>query len=123
MDNTFAGDEKLYRAVWPPSHARMYWKKDGSVSSAAFKDKRGLSVERGYHRDDTTVVETMKTFFSGIVIKVGVDDCHAVNALVLYLATERSRYHSEIHGSRDLVVLDSNQCKYLAEHCKVVGQL
>ena len=29
MDNTFSEDEKLYRAVWPPSHSQMYWKKNG----------------------------------------------------------------------------------------------
>lgn len=123
MDNNFAEEEKLYRAVWPPGHPMMFWKKDGSISSAAFKDRRGLSVERGYYRDDDIVVQSMKKFFSGIVIKVGVDDCHAVNALVVYLPSERSQYHSEIHGSQDLAVLNPDQCKYLAEHCTVVGPL
>ena len=33
MDSTFGGAERLYRAVYPPSHPGMYWKKDGRIKS------------------------------------------------------------------------------------------
>lgn len=46
MDNTFYADEKLYRAVYPPEAVAMFWRKDGSLSSAAFADPKGLSVPR-----------------------------------------------------------------------------
>lgn len=35
MDNTFPNCEKLYRAVFPESYMQMFWRKDGTVSSAA----------------------------------------------------------------------------------------
>ena len=34
-------DERLYRAVRPDS---LFWKVNGTLSSAAFKDKKGLSA-------------------------------------------------------------------------------
>ena len=56
MDNTFEPSEKLYRAVYPPEIADIFWKRDGSISSAAFADPHGLSVDRGDYRDDEVVV-------------------------------------------------------------------
>ena len=56
MDNTFPNCEKLYRAVFPESYMQMFWRKDGTVSSAAFTDKQGLSVERGDFREDENVI-------------------------------------------------------------------
>lgn len=47
MNDTFPDEEKLYRAVFPESYMQMFWKRDGTVSSAAFADREGLSVERG----------------------------------------------------------------------------
>lgn len=41
----------------------MFWKKDGTISSAAFSDREGLSVERGNFRDDKDVIEEMQKFF------------------------------------------------------------
>ena len=46
MDNTFPKSEKLYRAVYPPDKVAMFWRRDGSISSAAFADPNGLSVDR-----------------------------------------------------------------------------
>ena len=57
MDDRFSIDEKLYRAVFPPAIKDMFWRKDGTVSSAAFADPKGLSVDRGNHREDSEVVE------------------------------------------------------------------
>ncbi len=52
MVDEFNDDEKLYRAVYPPEIFDLFWKKDGTLTSAAFRDKRGLSVERGFYRED-----------------------------------------------------------------------
>ena len=32
MDSTFEGSERLYRAVYPPSHPGLFWKKDGKMT-------------------------------------------------------------------------------------------
>ena len=46
MAELFDMYERLYRAVYPPNIMPLFWKEDGQLSSAAFKDKKGLSVER-----------------------------------------------------------------------------
>ena len=66
MDEHFDRNEKLYRAVYPPEIMDMFWKRDGSVSSAAFADANGLSVDRGDHRNDADVVKDMSSRFSGV---------------------------------------------------------
>lgn len=119
MDNTFPDCEKLYRAVFPESYMKMFWKKDGTVSSAAFTDKEGLSVERGNFRDDKSVIEEMHKFFRGCIISFTVEQCKEVNAIVKYKPTDRSNYHSEIHGTETVPLLSKGQRKKLAAGSKI----
>lgn len=119
MDSTFVDSEKLYRAVFPESYAKMFWKKDGSVSSAAFLDAEGLSVERGDSRSDAAVIEDMQKFFKGCIVSVTVEQCRSVDAALKYKPTKRSRYHTEIHGSETIALLSSSQRKRLASAAKI----
>lgn len=123
MDNNFPVEEKFYRAVFPPEIREMFWKENGKVSSAAFLDKKGLSVERGNFRQNSEVLETMKSFFVGKVISVTVKNCLDINAIPKYLPSERSIFHSEIHGSETVVVLSPSQRKFLAENSETIGDL
>lgn len=119
MNDSFPEEEKLYRAVFPPSQSSMFWKKDGSLSSAAFADKNGLSVERGDNRNSDIVINEMKKFFIGRIISVTVKNCNETNAIVKYLPTKRSKYHSEIHGSQINKLLDKRQRRYLAQKAQI----
>ena len=120
MDNTFKNTEKLYRAVYPPSHPGMFWKKDGTVSPSAFADPKGLSVERGDDREDQEVVDGMKKKFTGCIVSVTAGDCFDTNALVKYLPSHDNKYHSEIHGSETKALLSKSQRYHLAERAKNV---
>lgn len=115
MDNTFEDSEKLYRAVYPKTRMPMFWKKNGKISSAAFKKNDGLSVERGNYRKDEEVISDIKRFFQGNVISVTVGQCRSVDAVVKYKPTERSEYHSEIHSSDTEVRLTDAQARELSE--------
>lgn len=119
MDNTFPNCEKLYRAVFPESYNQMFWRKDGTVSSAAFTDEEGLSVERRNFREDKNVIEEMKKFFKGCIISLTVEQCKNVNAIVKYKPSKRSEYHSEIHGSEEKPLLSKSQRKKLATVAKI----
>lgn len=119
MDYTFNDSEKLYRAVYPASYAAMFWTRDGRVSSAAFKDKAGLSVERGNFRSDESVIEEMQKFFRGCILSLTVEQCRNVDAVIKYKPTLRSEYHSEIHGSEENALLDPGQRKKLASSAKI----
>ena len=114
MDEKFANDEKLYRAVYPPEVADMFWRKDGTVSSAAFADAHGLSVDRGDHREDMDVVAEMNKRFSGRIIRLYSKNCYDIGAVIRYLPTKNNPYHSEIHGSCTSVLLSKQQRLYLS---------
>ena len=108
----------LYRAVFPQSRVHMFWKKDGTISSAALADKNGLSVERGDFREDIKVIEEMQKFFNGCIVSLNVEQCRSVNAIVKYKPSQRSKYHSEIHGSENTPSLSKSQRKKVAEVAK-----
>ena len=120
MDTLFNNDEKLYRAVFPDS---MFWKNNGQVSSAAFLSKNGgCSVDRGYYRDDTDVVNDMRARnFKGCIISVHVQDCRDVNAEVVYVPSKHNPYHSEIHKDKNNEKLTPAQRKYLASVASIVS--
>ena len=115
MDNTFKDTERLYRAVYPPSHPGMFWKKDGRISPSAFADPKGLSVERGFYRKSEEIVEKMKKTFTGCIISLSVLNCKEVDAVVKYLPSKDNNYHSEIHGSDTIALLNKSQRFHLAE--------
>ena len=123
MNEVFHNDEQLYRAVFPPKKMPHFWKNDGSLSDAALRDKKGLSVERGNYREDSEVVKSMAKYFSGMLFSLCVEDCIQENAVLKYLPTERSIYHTEIHGSDSNPLLSSSQRKHLIEKIRVVDNL
>ncbi len=114
MNDVFKSDEKLYRAVYPPEVAAMYWKRDGSLSPVTFVDPKGLSVDRGYYRDDADVKAAMKKRLTGDIVRFYVRSCNEVGAFLRYLPSKNNKYHTEIHGSADNRRLSRHQCYYLA---------
>ena len=120
MNNIFKENELLYRAVYPPEYNSVFWKDENHVSSAAFLDKRGLSVERGYFRSDAEVLQDMRKRFVGKIISLTVSLCISANAKIIYKPTKRSIFHSEIHGSETQIVLSPRQRRFLSQHCRVL---
>ena len=115
MNNQFKDTELLLRAVLP---SEIYWE-NGSLSSAAFKDRRGLSVDRVYDRNLQEAVVKMKTTLRGSIVSVFVGDCRNVSACVKYLPSQSNRYHCEIHHNKKVKLLDEVQAKYLATVAQV----
>lgn len=120
MDDHFKKDEKLYRAVYPPEVMDMFWKRDGSISSAAFADADGLSVDRGYYRSDMEVIHDMESRFDGHIISLYVKNCLDTGAIVEYLPSRSNKYHSEIHGSPTNLLLSKSQRRFLARKAVIV---
>ena len=120
MDDIFSPEESLYRAIYPPEIVSMFWRKDGTISSAAFADAKGLSVDRGYFRSDSEVIASMRKRFTGIIISLYVIDCLAVKAIVRYLPSKQNPYHSEIHGNNKEPLLTKSQRLYLSRRATIV---
>ncbi len=119
MTERFEMYERLYRAVYPPNIMPMFWKVNGEISSAVFKDKNGLSVERSGDRDEPSAIKDILRYFSGSIIVVTMRDCVSCEAVVEYLPTKRSIFHSEIHGSKERKLLSQSQCKHLAKAARL----
>ncbi|MBR5420631.1 MAG: hypothetical protein IK115_05735 [Lachnospiraceae bacterium] len=121
MDNTFPAEEKLFRAVYPPEVVEMFWRFDGKVSSAAFADPRGLSVDREGERSFRQAAASMKERFDGRILFLRVKNCTEIGALVRYLPSPDNPYHSEIHGSESAVLLSKVQRRHLADKAVIVS--
>ncbi len=115
MDKDFKNDEKLYRAIWPPEMMPIFWKRNGDISTAAFADRNGLSVDRGDYRSDDEVAEDMQKRFYGMIFYLTVKSVRNTGALVNYLPSKTNIYHSEIHGSKESPLLSRQQRMILAQ--------
>lgn len=118
MDEIFSEKESLLRAVYPATRRPDFWN-NGRLSSAALKDKRGLSVERTYDRAIKDAVLSMSRRFQGLIVSITVPACNAVKAYIKYCPSKNSPYHSEIHGSQTQVVLSDIQALLLARSATI----
>ena len=114
MNLIFRDDEKLYRAVYPKDRKPNFWTKKGNLASAAFKDKKGLSVFRTADRSNNEALEEIKTKLQGYIYSFTFEQCKEVNACVVSLPSTISDYHSEVHGSETEIILTSEQALYLS---------
>lgn len=114
MDNTFKPEEKLFRAVYPPEIVGLFWRNDGTLSSAAFADPKGLSVDRAGDRSMDDVLASMQRRFTGSIFYLRVKNCVEIGAVVKYLPSASNTYHSEIHGSENTALLSKSQRLHLS---------
>ena len=118
MDETFSEQELLLRAVYPATRRPNFWN-NGRLSSAALKDKRGLSVERTYDRTVKDATLSMSRRFQWLIVSITVPACNAVQAYIKYCPSQNSPYHSEIHGSQTQVELSDTQAFLLARSATI----
>lgn len=90
-------DEFLYRSV-----SEMNWNtRENRVSSSAFKNKDGVSVDRDalFRTEQECVNALVDRFDHRAICKIKAQDVRIASALPKYLPTSDNQYHSEIHGS------------------------
>lgn len=121
MDDLFKDNEKIYRAVYPPEVADMFWRKDGTVSSAAFADPKGLSVDRGNFRPDNEVKADMHKRFSGMIVRLYAKNCTDTGAVLKYMPSRNNPYHSELHGSSINKLLSKQQRLFLSRKAVILN--
>ena len=119
LPSMLSSNEVLLRAVYPANRRPDFWK-NGKLSSAALKDKKGLSVNRTYTRTlDQAICHLLKNL-TGNVVSISQESCSIVSALVRYSPSVSNKYHCEIHGSSECKVLSPIQAKYIASQAKLV---
>lgn len=89
-------DEFLYRGV-----IDAFWDYENSrPSSAAFKDSKGVSVDRDGYRELEDCINFLKSKKDFIAIcKVKTDKVRVLQAVVKHMPVDDNIYHSEIHDS------------------------
>ncbi len=109
----------VFRALNP----RMAFERpDGSISSAAFKDKRGLSVEIDGGRRDLEVVNAMHSYLDGNIAKIGISICET-NDVEIYQDDSSNKFHRLLlnrHRAEGNYCLTQSQCAALAASCELI---
>lgn len=109
----------VFRALHPK---RAFEKPNGTVSSAAFKDSNGLSVEIDGGRGDFMVINTMHSYLSGNIVKIGVSICNAYD-VEIYNDYSPNKYHRLLLNKQRAegdYCLTQEQCDALAENCELI---
>lgn len=122
MEQIFKDRNILLRAVCPKKRMPFFWKPDGTLSSAAFKKKDGLSVTCTNITDLAKSLVFMVEKYTGKIVSVTAQDCESVNAVLLYLPSKTNKYHSEIHGSKEQKQLSEYQAKMLVKRAIIQSQ-
>lgn len=114
--------EHIYRAVRPKS---IYLRPDGSIAAAAFKDKKGASVEIQLGRNDDDVRIHMSRL-SGNLAKIPVAVCDKANVEIFY-DDSPNKYHrlllNKKRESDNDKILTPLQAEELADGIIAVFQL
>jgi hypothetical protein len=121
MRSEFSSEEKLYRKIRP---LEAFWDKERNrPTSGAFKDKRGLSVDRQGDRDDREAIQALDEHLpqEGKVVSVTYRQCLDIPIEVIYLPIPENEYHSELHDSPQCVPLSRSKAKRLSEMVSIIG--
>lgn len=109
--------EYLYRGI-----VENFWNYErGTISSAAFKDKNGTSVDRDAGRDRNDCIrflQSKKSFFA--IFRVKTFDVRAIQAIVEYLPTNENIFHSEIHDSPGRPQIRSSKANKISRKAEMV---
>lgn len=120
MEDKVQRDELLYRVVKRSQPDTM--DKYGRPTSALFKQKDGVSVDRDGERNEETVIETFKDRFEkrfkGLV-KVGANVC-IDNEMAVIPETSSNIYHAEIFENLNKDPLGQLNALKLADSAEVV---
>ncbi|MCZ9892874.1 hypothetical protein OFR29_11365 [Brachyspira hyodysenteriae] len=115
-------EEILYRKIYPAS---IFWDNEHNrPSSAAYKDKKGLSVDRLGDREENEVIDSFIKRFGDdkvkSVVKVSVGICKQLELYPIDKPSFNNKYHAEIHDSKTRIEISQSKAKKLAENVHIV---
>jgi len=112
----FDNDERLYRAVLPEG---FFWRHDGTLTSAALKDRKGLSTDRQMKRPYEDCIDFMRKRLCGSIVSVSCENCLEVKAMMQYDPREDNGFHTLILHDAEKMQLTNGQAKRLAELARI----
>lgn len=120
LDDSFSNnDEKLFRAIIPID---AFWDEEKNrPTSGAFKDNKGLSVDRqGNRNNKEAVLSLLKTKRQDSkIVSIKVQTCKLIPVYPIYKPLKDNIYHSEIHDSQEKVGISGSKCKQLSQNVEL----
>jgi hypothetical protein len=95
MLNEFHSSEKLYREIRP---LVQFWDNERErPTSGAFKDSKGISVDRQGDRQESEAIEQLnhRLLLDGAMVSVQYQECIEIPVTVAYLPVPENIFHSE----------------------------
>ena len=112
-------DELLHRAIKPKP---QFWNtKSGSVTSALFKDSKGVSVDRNAGRDDEVIKASLQQQFENLKgeARFTAGLCREKECRVKADPVEGNENHSVVLGSNK-IELTKGQARHISRNCQVI---
>jgi hypothetical protein len=123
FSNEFKNGETLLRGI----HIKPdFWNSEKNrPSSAAFKDSRGLSVNRTgenkkYYKESLECLKNNLGERLKAAAEINADFCLDLGLFLKYCPMSDNIYHSEIHKSENEPLLTKSTAKKLSEACKLI---
>lgn len=116
LPEEIANEEYLYRGI-----VSLHWEKEKNrISSAAYKNPGGLSVDRDCGRDkDTCVQRLLSSSDFMFVTRLLTGDVRSEGLHPVYKPVQDNVYHSEIHQSGTEVELTKGQARRLNKMAEI----
>lgn len=114
-----SGNETLFRGIVRNPN---FWKnKTNLPSSAAFKDSKGVSVDRDGNRNTDECIRFLNSRLDlRAVVSINAQDVIDLSLLLIPKEEEDNPYHAEIHQSEERIPLTSGQARALSKKVTVV---
>lgn len=104
--------EILFKAIKPIEHL---WK-EGVPSSAAFKDSKGLSVDRDGGRSKSECIKALQEKIgTKAIVSFTAGGCRSIGVFPIAKPLSDNPFHAEVHKNVSEVQLTSSQAKKLRD--------
>lgn len=124
LNETIADNEFLYRGIIE----EWYDKDNNRISSATFKDSKGVSVDRDGNREEYECRQTIlsierrpprKPFIK--VCKLLTKKVRETEAFVKYCPSVNNKFHSEIHNAENQIPIPSSKARLLSRIAEIIN--
>lgn len=116
LPTEISDSETLFKAIKPINHL---WK-EGVPSSAAFKDSKGLSVDRDGGRSKSECIAVLQERIgTKAVVSFRAGECRSIGVMPLAKPLMNNPFHAEVHRNLTEVSLSPSQAKKLRDLAKL----
>ena len=119
LDEEISNEEILYRAV--SFNPNLWSTQENRPSSAVFKDSKGVSVDRNGKREESEIIENLKSRFElKAILSISALECREIETCPISDPLPDNIYHALILESEDKISISSGKARKLVKKASVV---